>query len=170
MQRFPFRAMGSPCEVTLAGLAASRARTLAKRLEQEIARLERRYSRFRADSDLTRINAIAARGGAVELDEETAALIDYAATCHAQSNGLFDITAGVLRAAWRFDGTTRRLPEAATLAALCARVGFSRLVWERPWLRFPEPGLELDLGGIVKEYAADRLAALAAADGARYGF
>ena len=52
----------------------------------------------------------AAGGHAVIVDDETAGLLDFAARCHALSDGLFDVTSGVLRAAWRFDGSSR-LPE-----------------------------------------------------------
>jgi thiamine biosynthesis lipoprotein len=64
----------------------------------------------------------------------------------------------VLRRAWDFK--SGRLPERARVAALLAQVGWHRLRWHAPLLEFPEPGLELDFGGIVKEYAADRAATL----------
>jgi len=61
----------------------------------EVGRLEARYSRFRSDSFLSEINRVAARGGRISVDEETAGLLNYAATCYHESDGVFDITSGI---------------------------------------------------------------------------
>lgn len=167
LHRFPFQAMGSPCEIQLFAPDQARARQAAEAAIADVARLEARYSRYRDDSLLSNINRIAARGGSIEVDTETASLLNYAATCYAESDGLFDITSGILRRAWRFDRA--QLPDAAEIAALKARVGWHKLRWETPRLDFPEPGLELDFGGVVKEYAVDRAAALCIELGMRHG-
>ncbi len=156
--------MGSPCEIQLEGVPGEEAERLLSAAIAEVERLEARYSRYRETSFLSRINRVAAEGGELEVDPETAGLLDYAATCHAESDGLFDVTSGLLRRAWRFQ--EQRLPAAGEVEALLDRVGWHRLVWRRPVLAFPRAGLELDFGGIVKEYAADRVAALLQAGGA----
>jgi thiamine biosynthesis lipoprotein len=153
-----FKAMGSPCEIQLFAADAARAERVAALARDEVHRLELRYSRYRPDSLLSDINRTAARGGRVELDEETAAILDYADACHRESQGLFDVTSGILRQAWRFDRGS--LPEPGHVEELLGRVGWHKLEWRAPELRFPLPGMELDLGGVVKEYAADRVAAL----------
>jgi hypothetical protein len=56
--------------------------------------VERKFSRYRDDNIVHRINT--ARGAPVAVDDETAALLDYAATCWRLSGGLFDITSGIL--------------------------------------------------------------------------
>ena len=101
------------------------------------------------------------RGRPVAVDDETAHLLDYAATCHEISDGLFDITSGVLRRVWRFDGGDR-VPDRRRRAEVLAHVGWHRVTWQRPALTLPA-GMEIDLGGIGKEYAVDRAAALVAA-------
>ena len=111
---------------------------------------------------------MAAAGGAIDVDTETAALLDYADTCHRQSGGLFDISSGLLRQAWRFGSGS--LPDAAQVEALLQRIGWQRVVWNAPRLAFRSAGMELDFGGIVKEYAVDRAAALLAQAGVRHGF
>ena len=162
-----FNAMGSPCEVRLYAPTRARAAFMAQRVIDEVARLEARYSRYRPDSLLSGINRVAAAGGRIEVDEETAGLLNYAETCWRESGGLFDITSGVLRHVWNFrDG---RVPAPAAIEALLDRVGWERLRWQPPVLEFPEPGLELDLGGAVKEYAVDRVAALCWAAEIRHG-
>ncbi len=156
-----FKAMASPCEVLFEGVDEARAHRLAVLAEAEARRIETKYSRYRDDSVIATIHAT--RGRRIQLDDETAQLLDYADDCHRMSDGLFDITSGVLRAAWRFDGSDR-LPAREQVAALLPRVGWRRVSWQRPWLRLPA-GMELDLGGIGKEYAVDRVLALLVADG-----
>lgn len=153
-----FNAMGSPCEIRLYAKNRSRAEFMVSRAIREVERLETRYSRYRSDSLLSAINRVAAVGGVIAVDEETTALLNYAETCYQESEGLFDITSGLLRHAWRFD--TGTAPEAEDIAALLDRIGWHRLRWRAPELEFPQAGMELDLGGAVKEYAVDRIAAL----------
>ncbi|HTQ98819.1 MAG TPA: FAD:protein FMN transferase [Candidatus Acidoferrum sp.] len=153
-----FKAMGTACELRLWARTETIARRVSDAVTADVDRLEAKYSRYRADSELSFINAVAARGGSVNVDDETAQLLDYADTCHRESEGLFDISSGILRRAWDFK--SGQLPTQETVAALLDRTGWHKLHWQRPQLGFPLPGMELDLGGIVKEYAADRAAAL----------
>ncbi|MCK6425769.1 MAG: FAD:protein FMN transferase [Burkholderiaceae bacterium] len=151
-----FEAMASPCELLIEGGDRALAAALLDTAQAEALRIEHKYSRYRDDSVLARLHA--ADGRPVEVDDETALLLDFAARCHALSGGRFDITSGVLRAAWRFDGSDR-LPAPETVAALLPRIGWPRVQWARPWLTLPA-GMELDLGGLGKEYAVDRVLGL----------
>jgi thiamine biosynthesis lipoprotein len=151
-----FEAMASPCEVLLDGGDEVLAAALTQLAQAEALRIERAFSRYRSDSVVARIHA--ARGRAIEVDTETAALLDFAAQCHQISGGLFDISSGVLRGAWRFDGSDQ-VPSAAAVAALRERVGWTKLAWQRPILTLPD-GMELDFGGLGKEYAVDRVIGL----------
>lgn len=159
-----FTAMASPCEVLLATTDEDLARNLAATAAGEAWRIEQKYSRYRNDSVLTALNS--SGGWTVELDEETQGLMDFAARCYELSGGAFDITSGVLRRAWRFDGSGR-IPTEEEIAALRAHIGFDQLQLQGNRMRVPI-GMELDLGGIGKEYAVDRALALLAArfDGA----
>jgi thiamine biosynthesis lipoprotein len=163
-----FFAMGSDCGIHLQGEAGADAGTIAASAEAEVRRIERRYSRYRSDSDLARINRVAASGGSVDVDAETAGLITYAFACFAKSDGLFDITSGVLRAAWDF--SVSRLPDQADIDALLPRIGLDKVKWSQGRLTFTYPGMELDFGGLGKEYAADRAAEVCLELGARHGF
>lgn len=156
---FAFKAMGSPCEIQLfADSHANNAQRAADAVIVDVHRLEARYSRYRRDSFLSEINRVAAVGGSITVDDETAGLLNYAATCYEQSDGLFDITSGILRQVWRFD--LGKLPDQAQIQQLLDKVGWHRLRWTPPVLEFSTPGMEIDFGGVVKEYAADRAAAL----------
>jgi len=147
-----FTAMASPCEVLLPLMAEHAALRVGALAAQEAWRVEKKYSRYREDSVTARIHEH--RGTTIEVDQETASLIDFASQCFDLSEGLFDITSGVLRRAWRFDGSDR-IPEAAIIERLLPLVGFEKLQWRSPRLVLPA-GMELDFGGIGKEYAVDR--------------
>ncbi|MBI1180786.1 MAG: FAD:protein FMN transferase [Alphaproteobacteria bacterium] len=159
--------MGSPCEIQLFAASPDSARQAVDAAVAEVARLESRYSRYRDDSILSAINRVAAAGGEVELDDETAGLIDYADACHRQSDGLFDISSGILRRVWNF--REGRLPDPQDVRGLLPLVGWDKVAWRRPALGFPRPGMEIDLGGVVKEYAADSVARLCREAGIRHG-
>ncbi|WP_374583659.1 FAD:protein FMN transferase [Pseudoduganella sp.] len=160
--------MASPCQVMLCAPSGEAARALAQPAIDEVLRIERSYSRYRADSVVGRINAAAGSGEWVALDAEAAGLLDYAAQLHALSDGLFDITSGVLRRAWDF--RTPRVPSRAQLAPLLALVGWQRVERRAGAVRLPLAGMEIDFGGFGKEYAADRAAALLLAGGVRHGY
>ena len=162
-----FQAMGTRCETQLYANTAAQAARAAAAVQGDVERLEALYSRYRDTSLLSRINHVAASGGSIDVDPETAHLLDYAATCFDESGGLFDITSGVLRRAWNFKGG--QLPEPRAVQTLLTHVGWNKLRWHAPHtLEFPEPGLELDFGGVVKEYAADRAAMLCREQGAEH--
>jgi thiamine biosynthesis lipoprotein len=156
--------MGAPCALELYGAEAA---AVARAAIAEVERLESRYSRYRDDSIASAINRSAGDARGVEVDAETASLLDYADLLFRESGGRFDVTSGVLRRAWDF--RSQRLPEPDELAPLLARVGWPKVGWDGRRVVLPEPGMELDFGGFVKEYAADRVAALCRELGARHG-
>ncbi|HXK22419.1 MAG TPA: FAD:protein FMN transferase [Myxococcota bacterium] len=158
LYRHGWKAMGSPCEIQLFAASESEARRVSELAIADVARLEARYSRYRSDSFLSEINRTAERGGRIAVDAETASLLSYADTCFRESDGLFDITSGILRRAWRFD--LGELPDAERVQELLAKVGWDKVEWRAPELEFPVAGMELDFGGVVKEYAVDRATAL----------
>ncbi|KNZ33945.1 MAG: thiamine biosynthesis protein ApbE [Methylibium sp. NZG] len=164
--------MACDCEVRIAGLSRRKAEPLAKLAIAEVQRIESKFSRYRAASVVSRINASAGSGRSVEVDAETAHLLDFAATLHASSGGLFDATSGTLRKAWDFKA--KRLPSAAQIDALLPLIGWQHVRWRNgQWtggrIELPIAGMELDFGGFGKEYAADRAATLLQQHGLRHG-
>lgn len=165
--RQAFNAMGSPCEIQLFTKSHAEAKRAAKIAIADVSRLETRYSRYKSNSFLSAINRVAATGGSITVDDETAGLLNYAVTCYDQSDGLFDITSGILRRAWNFKSGI--LPDESQIRELLDHVGWHKLRWNPPILEFPLPGMEIDFGGVVKEYAVDRVAALCWQAGVRHG-
>ncbi|HET8691372.1 MAG TPA: FAD:protein FMN transferase [Steroidobacteraceae bacterium] len=156
--RAVFESMGSPCELLVEHESEAMARRIAYLARDEAGRIDRLYSRYRPDSIVTMLNA--SNGSRRRVDDETAKLLEYGAALWRMSEGRFDLTSGVLREAWSFDeGPVHADP--SRIEALMARVGWQRVTWDAPWLTLPA-GMEIDLGGIGKEYAVDRVADIAA--------
>lgn len=149
-----FDAMASPCEVLLdcPELSEQVLIDLCRNLVRETWRIEAKYSRYRSDSLIHKINQ--AQGAAIELDAETQGLITFADTCFHLSDGMFDITSGILRRLWNFK-SDQALPSQSQIDRLLPLIGWQKCQWQPPFLRLPA-GAEIDLGGLGKEYAADR--------------
>jgi FAD:protein FMN transferase len=97
--QFNYQAMGCPCELRLAAANSSLANEVALICTSETQRFEKKYSRYLTDSVTSQINN-AAGLDPVTIDPEVAAILDYSGVCYVQSEGLFDITSGVLRQLW----------------------------------------------------------------------
>lgn len=166
LKRFSFQAMGSHCEVQLFDESRINAKRLAQKLNAEVDRLERKYSRFQADSLVSLINAQAGDKHGIKIDQETKLLFDHALTCYEESEGLFDITSGQLSRIWDFK--SGQVPDQKLITKALKNTGFHKLSWQQSRLHMPA-GVEIDFGGIVKEYAADSLAELARALGSNSG-
>lgn len=149
-----FAAMASPCELLLDNADVAQGERLLAGVVEETRRIEQKLSRYRRDNIIHAVNT--ANGAPVTLDAETADLIDYAARCYELSEGRFDITSGVLRTVWHFDGSDK-IPAPEAVEGILGRVGWQQVRWERPVLQLA-PGMEIDLGGFGKEYAVDRAA------------
>jgi len=154
-----FRAMASPCELLAEVDNERTARELVELVAAEAARIESKFSRYIAGNIVDQINR--ADGKPVTVDEETGHLLDFADHIFRLTNGAFDITSGVLRRAWTFDGGSH-VPRTRDIEKLRELVGWTKVQWDAPTLSL-QPGMQIDLGGIGKEYAVDRAAQLAAA-------
>jgi thiamine biosynthesis lipoprotein len=127
----------------------------------EVDRIDRLMSHYKPESPLSRLNRAAA-AGPVPVDPE---LFDFIAEClrySRESDGAFDITVGPLMKTWGFFRGGGRLPTADEIEEVRGRIGYTHVVLDRKarTIRFDRPGMELDLGGIAKGYAVDRVVAL----------
>jgi len=134
----------------------SEAEHLASLSFLETRRIEQKFSRYRDDNVVYAINH--SNGALVEADEELARMLNYAEQCYQLSEGRFDITSGILRKAWKFDGS-RVTPNLPLIKSLRKRVGWDKVNWNGTSLRL-QANMEIDLGGIGKEYAVDLVAEL----------
>jgi thiamine biosynthesis lipoprotein len=144
--------MGSPCELLCESNSRIEAEELTAIVSSGAWRIEDKFSRYINGNIIDQINTAA--GEPVEVDEETSQLLDFAETLHELSEAAFDITSGVLRHVWTFDGSDN-IPTPDEVAYLLSRVGWEKASWEAPVLQLPA-AMEIDLGGIGKEYAVDK--------------
>ena len=147
-----FMAMASPCDVLMEIEDESLAHDILIAVAEEAWRIEDKFSRYKEDNIIYKINN--SEGEAVVIDDETSRLFDFANELFEISEGLFDVTSGVLRAIWKFDGSDK-IPEKKQIRKVLKRIGWQKVSREENKMILPE-GMEIDLGGIGKEYAVDR--------------
>jgi thiamine biosynthesis lipoprotein len=153
--QFSFNALGGGCDIDVVGI--ERPDALIQLAVVEVRRIEAKFSRYIDSSIVGRINSQAGVGW-VACDEETIGLLDYANTLYEHSNGLFDITSGVMRRVWNFE--KNKIPAPGELKKILALIGWSKFERKGNQVRLKKAGMQIDLGGFGKEYAVDRVAAI----------
>jgi len=154
-------AMGTVLELTLVGrneAALSRARDDAL---AEVERLEALLSTWRPESDVSRLNR-AAGAGAVPVAPEVADLLARSADLARETRGSFDVTVGPLVRLWQEAAARGELPGSSAVADARAHVGPDRIAVQRgaPGASAAlAGGAAVDLGGVAKGYALDRVRA-----------
>lgn len=168
LKKFAFAAMASECEVCIDGLEASRAADLAVAVEAEVRRIERKYSRFRTVGSVIATINNNAYASSVPVDKETSSLLAYADRLYRLSGGLFDITTGALQSVWDFKAGI--IPPEDVLREQLEAIGWENVVQKDGSVRFLKRDIRIDLGGIGKEYAADRAADVLLRGGVVHGY
>lgn len=149
--------MGTLLEVTLVSADDAAARAALDAVFAETEALDVLLSRYRDDSDVSRLNR-AAGGPPVSIDPLTRQVLSRSIDCARLTHGAFDVTVGPLVDLWTRAAQRSRLPGADELAAARARVGADRIVLgEDGSAALPTPGMSVDLGGIGKGFALDRV-------------
>ena len=159
-RRFPLMG-GSGAVRFVDGRGREEAERIAREVEDEARRIEVKFSRYRESSVISEINRNAGRTP-VAVDAETEALIVAALELSRRTGGRFDPTVGVLRRAWDFRAA--RIPSAAEVAVLLPLVDASAVAVADGTVFLRRAGMELDLGGVGKEYAVDRAAEILLAE------
>jgi thiamine biosynthesis lipoprotein len=158
-----FKVMGGPATVRFVDRRGqAHDEGIARRVEAEALRIERTYSRYLPESVLSRINASAGKAP-VTVDEEALALVGSALDLARLTRGRFDPTVGVLNRVWDF--RRGRVPSTTELRGLLPLVNWEQVRVLPGALYLEQEGMELDLGGVGKEYAVDRVAELLRREG-----
>jgi FAD:protein FMN transferase len=158
--KLSFHAMSTICRVHFRTLEPTVARDFQGEVLHWVAAFEARYSRFIADSLISRINAAAGLHW-VEVDAETEALFNLCQEMIFFTRGVFDPTALPLLRLWNWKANPPVVPDPATVQAALELVGWRRVQRRPGGVFLPRAGMGLDLGGIGKEYAVDRVLTLA---------
>jgi FAD:protein FMN transferase len=147
-----FFSMASTCEILIDTDNQALANELGLLAAKETWRIEDKYSRYDKQSFCYKMNS--SSGETVEIDDETFKLFEFANQCFEMSDGKFDITSGILRKAWRFDGSAN-IPDKADVDNLLQFVGWEKVNYSSKSFSMKK-GMEIDFGGLGKEYAVDR--------------
>ena len=123
--------------------------------EEEIRRLEGLLSRTAEKSPVSALNET----GAADLPAEVIALLESAMDYSRRTEGAFDMTVAPLVSAWGFTEEENRVPGEEEIRALLPLVGAEHVHVSGSSVRL-DPGCRVDLGGIAKGYASDRMADL----------
>ncbi len=145
---------------------------ITRRIQLALEDVNRRMSTWRDDSEVSLFNA-APPGEWFPVSQDTTALVAMARAVSRMSDGAFDITVGPVVDLWGFGPDPVRVtpPAQDEIAAALARVGYLALESRAtpPALRKTAPDLAVDLSGIAKGHAVDRVAAvLEQAEAANY--
>ncbi|WP_181902146.1 FAD:protein FMN transferase [Thalassotalea euphylliae] len=157
--------MTVPCQLTLVGKCQQQLERVAKLVEANTQRLAKKYNFYQADSWLNQtINQ--RKMSSVNLDKETAQVLSQVHQLSQATNSLFDITVGTVKA------LAQQAPE-LSYQALFSRcqpaMGIEVWSLDGPLLTFCCADTQLDLGGVIKEYAVDQAALICRQQGVEGG-
>ena len=160
VRRVDFRALGTHCVIQFRHPEDATARRFVSAALAWLDRFEAKFSRFRPDSIISRINASAGNDW-VKVDSETEQLLDLAADLYRLTDGILDATMLPLLRVWDWKTVHLKLPDRADINAAHALTGFRKLQRKPGQVFLPQSGMGLDFGGFGKEYAVDQLVRIA---------
>lgn len=155
-----FKALGTHCRVKIRAARATDATDFEHEVLQWVAGFEATYSRFLPESLIGRINASAGVHW-MEIDPETERLFDLCTQFVFATNGAFDPTALPLIQLWNWKAEHPVVPGKGEIRAAQELVGWNKVQRKPGAVFLPRPGMSIDLGGIGKEFAVDRVLAMA---------
>ena len=159
LHKLSFHAMSTICQVHFQALDPVLARDFQDEVLRWVGWFEARYSRFIPDSLISRINAAAGKAW-VEVDAETDALFNLCQEMVFFTNGVFDLTALPLIRLWNWKARPPLIPADSAIGAARELVGWRKVLRRKGAISLPREGMSIDLGGIGKEYAVDRVLTL----------
>ncbi|MBT8121732.1 MAG: FAD:protein FMN transferase [Gammaproteobacteria bacterium] len=156
--------MGTAVSVELWSDKPAEGRALTQSVLDEMRRIDRLMSTWRADSEISRVNAQAA-SRPVTVSRELLTLIERALAYSVMTDGAFDIT--YASAGKHYDYRAGKKPDPAQLSAALPAIDYRHVSIDKQnsTIRFLREGVRIDLGGIAKGYAVDRCIELLAEAG-----
>ena len=151
-----FHALGSECELFFKAASRSAAEAYRNAAFDWLAEFEARCSRYRDDSEVTRINASAGKEW-TSIDAQTEMLLDLCDHYHFVTEGAFDATSLPLSQLWDWKRKHDALPTPDEIAEAKRLIGWRRILRAPGRVFLPVAGMKIDLGGVGKEFAVDCL-------------
>lgn len=162
--------MGTLLEITIQGENALEARKILRKAFQELRRLEEVFTDYDPDSPLSRLNRRAGLGPEV-VEPELYDVIELSLKLSMATEGAFDITVGPLLDLWRLAGENGRWPEPSHISKILLSSGSRGIkLLKGSRVELLDKGMRLDLGGIGKGYAIDRVVEIFKSEGVRRAF
>lgn len=161
LARFAFESkhMGTTFRVVLYAADQAKAKRAADAAFARVAALDEAMSDYKKDSELMRLCRAFAKsvGEPVPVSEDLFFVLAKAEELSKASDGAFDVTVGPVVQLWRHARRTQQLPDKDELAAALAKVGYRKVQLDphKRTVKLLTAGMQLDLGGIAKGYAAD---------------
>ena len=146
--------LGSSCHLVVDN-DTGRGKELLSLAQEEILRVEGKFSAYKPESIVSRINQEAGTGSLAPLDAETRSLFQYVAALREESKNLFDPTTRLLQNCYSEEG--RLLASQAQLQGILKLVGWSKLESSTDGARLPEKGMLIDLNSCIRPYAIDSM-------------
>jgi thiamine biosynthesis lipoprotein len=148
--------MGTSMQVAAFGGDAALRRAAIEEAFGALREVDRLMSNYRSDSELSHLNASAARGP-VTVSAPLLSVLEAARRISVDSRGAFDVTVGPLVKLWGFFDKRPHVPTATELAAVRLLVDYRNILVDtrERTVRFTRPGVEIDLGGIAKGFAVE---------------
>lgn len=150
--------MGTLLELTLVMEDEARGRRAAEVLFGRVHEYERLFSSFLSESPVNRLSQAAGRGPQ-PVDPRLARILGESLDFARRTQGAFDVTVGPLVDLWGDAALRDAPPSDAELASVLLRVGSNavKIHSHVPTVDLTRPGMRIDLGGIAKGWALDRL-------------
>jgi thiamine biosynthesis lipoprotein len=164
VRHLEFQALGTNCSIKFRLEDHRKALTFAAEALGWLGEFEAKFSRYRPDSLISRINA-AAGGDWIPVDDEAEHMLGLAEDLYQRTNGILDPTMLPLLRVWDWKTAHAKLPAATEVKAALALTGWKKVQRRPGAVRLPVAGMGLDFGGFGKEYAVDYLARMARQSG-----
>jgi len=151
-----FLVMGTIASVSLPADQADKLETVAELVTDTISALEREFSVYMSESEISQINKMAGQQP-VSISDETVNMLEISRYYSELTDGAFDITVGPVMRAWGLNnGIIPKRPLTKEQIAVCMeKVGYNHIVLSENTAFLNEIGSQIDLGGIAKGYAVD---------------
>ena len=160
--------MGTSVRVAAYHEDDARAQAAVPAALQELRRIDAAMSPYKPDSEISRVNARAAREP-VPVSAEFAGLLERAREISELTGGAFDITFASVGHLYSFRDGRRPGPDAIHQRLPAVDYRHVQVDGDGPTVRFTRPGVRIDLGGIAKGHAVERATAVLRQHGIAHG-
>lgn len=152
--------MGTQFRVILYTDTEERAQGLSSQAFTILDQLNASLSDYLPESELNSFCAKAGERRKSRLSQDFWQVLKLSKVISRKSKGAFDVTIGPLSKLWRKAFKKGSFPEASAIAKARQRVNhrWIKLATKTPRAALVKPNMQLDLGGIAKGYAADKMA------------